>query len=450
MKKVITYGTFDMLHYGHVSLLKRAKELGDYLIVGVTTENFDLNRGKLNIRNSLMERIQAVIDTGYADEVIPEEYEGQKIDDIIKYDIDIFAIGSDWEGHFDYLKEYCQVVYLERTKGISSTQIRKTQQLVNMGVIGSDSYVIEKFIEESKYVSGLNIVAIFVEDEKNIESLYNTGVNLVTSDIVKFFEFIDAVYIYSSPIMRFEYAQQAIQCKKHVLCTSPIALKAEQSILLYDLAKSENVVLCEAIKTAYFCGFLRLILLIKSGVIGEVKSIDVTCTSLDSNNEWDENKELRGGSMTCWAPFALLAVFKILGVDYKKCIFTTYVDDVNGVDLFTKLDLLYNTAVANVKVGIGVKSEGDLIVSGTKAYIYIPSPWWKTEYFEIRYENFSNNRRCFYQLQGEGIRYELAEFLKYTAFPANAHLNVSQDISQAITKIMEEFFSENTNSKHLI
>ena len=96
--------------------MKRAKELGDYLIVGITTDSFDLERGKLNARNNLMERIEAVRQTGLADQIIIEEYQGQKIDDIKKYEVDIFAIGSDWEGHFDYLKEYCKVVYLQEQK----------------------------------------------------------------------------------------------------------------------------------------------------------------------------------------------------------------------------------------------------------------------------------------------------------------------------------------------
>ncbi|MEG2898555.1 MAG: adenylyltransferase/cytidyltransferase family protein, partial [Eubacterium sp.] len=124
MKKVITYGTYDLLHRGHIRLLERAKALGDYLIVGITTDNYDVSRGKLNVRQNLMERINAINATGLADEIIIEEYEGQKIDDIKKNAIDIFAIGSDWRGHFDYLNEFCEVVYLERTKGISSTAIR--------------------------------------------------------------------------------------------------------------------------------------------------------------------------------------------------------------------------------------------------------------------------------------------------------------------------------------
>ncbi|MBQ4541816.1 MAG: adenylyltransferase/cytidyltransferase family protein, partial [Clostridia bacterium] len=111
MKKVITYGTYDLLHFGHIRLLERAKELGDYLIVGVTSDDFDKRRGKINVKQSLIERIQAVKNTGLADEIIVEEYEGQKIDDIIKYGVDVFTVGSDWVGKFDYLADYCEVHY---------------------------------------------------------------------------------------------------------------------------------------------------------------------------------------------------------------------------------------------------------------------------------------------------------------------------------------------------
>ena len=117
MIKVITYGTYDLLHYGHIRLLKRAKALGDYLIVGITADSFDVARGKINVRQSLIERIEAVKATGLADEIIIEEYEGQKIDDIRRFGVDIFAIGSDWKGHFEYLNEFCKVVYLDRNLG---------------------------------------------------------------------------------------------------------------------------------------------------------------------------------------------------------------------------------------------------------------------------------------------------------------------------------------------
>ena len=124
MVKVITYGTFDLFHEGHFNILKKAKEQGDYLIVGVTSENYDKSRGKLSVKQSLMERIENVRKSGFADEIIIEEYIGQKIDDINKYKVNKFVIGSDWLGKFDYLKEYCELIFLDRTEGISTSKIK--------------------------------------------------------------------------------------------------------------------------------------------------------------------------------------------------------------------------------------------------------------------------------------------------------------------------------------
>ncbi len=139
MVKVITYGTYDLLHFGHIRLLERAKALGDYLIVGVTADDFDKTRGKINVQQSLMERVEAVRATGIADEIIIEEYEGQKIDDIQRHHVDIFTVGSDWVGKFDYLKDYCKVVYLERTEGISSSEIRSEKSSLRLGLVGESS-----------------------------------------------------------------------------------------------------------------------------------------------------------------------------------------------------------------------------------------------------------------------------------------------------------------------
>ena len=125
MKKVITYGSFDLFHEGHFNILKRARELGDYLIVGVTTEQYDETRGKLNIIDSLDERIENVKRTGLADKIIVEDHVGQKVEDVQKYQVDVFVIGSDWMGAFDHLKDYCEVVYLPRTEGVSTTKIKE-------------------------------------------------------------------------------------------------------------------------------------------------------------------------------------------------------------------------------------------------------------------------------------------------------------------------------------
>lgn len=124
MKKVITYGTFDLLHYGHVRLLKRAKELGDYLIVGLSTDEFNEFAKHKEAYNSYEERKYILEAIRYVDEVIPENDWSQKITDVQKYNIDTFVMGSDWTGKFDFLKEYCNVVYLPRTPGISTTKIK--------------------------------------------------------------------------------------------------------------------------------------------------------------------------------------------------------------------------------------------------------------------------------------------------------------------------------------
>ena len=130
MKRVLTYGTFDLLHYGHINLLRRAKALGDYLVVAVSTDDFNEIKGKkayhnYETRKMMLEAVR------YVDLVIPEENWEQKIDDVKKYDIDIVVMGSDWAGsdRFDYLKDYCEVVYLPRTEGISTTQIKEELKL---------------------------------------------------------------------------------------------------------------------------------------------------------------------------------------------------------------------------------------------------------------------------------------------------------------------------------
>lgn len=123
MKRVITYGTFDLLHIGHINLLRRAKLYGDYLIVGISTDEFNELKGKkayysFEQRKGILEAIR------YVDLVIPEKSWEQKIEDIIKYDVDIFVMGNDWKGKFDFLKDYCEVIYLPRTVGISTTKIK--------------------------------------------------------------------------------------------------------------------------------------------------------------------------------------------------------------------------------------------------------------------------------------------------------------------------------------
>lgn len=123
MKKVITYGTYDLLHWGHINILARAKELGDHLTVGLSTDKFNQIKNKQAYYN--FENRKLILESiRYVDKVIPENNWGQKIEDVLKYDIDVFVMGDDWNGEFDFLKEYCEVIYLPRTVGISTTKVK--------------------------------------------------------------------------------------------------------------------------------------------------------------------------------------------------------------------------------------------------------------------------------------------------------------------------------------
>lgn len=430
MVKVITYGTFDLLHEGHINILKRAKALGDYLIVGVTTENFDITRGKINVRQSLIERMEAVRQTGIADEVIPEEYLGQKIDDIIRNNVSIFAIGSDWKGQFDYLNEYCEVIYLPRTKGISSSQLR-SEETVRIGVIGSDPTIL-KLKKQSSFVNGLVMNGIYTDEKNNVvESAFEKKY----ADFNKLLDDNDAVYVATRPEKRYSFIKQALLAGKHVISESPVSLKSQEAEELYCIAKEKGLKLFDAVKVAYSLPFSRLVLLVKSGLIGEVKNIDVTCTSLEMQEWLKETKYY--SSFTGWGSFALLPVFKILGTDYRNITFSTLSGEVLS-DIYTKANLEYDGALATINVGIGVKSEGDLRISGTKGYIYVPAPWWKSGYFEVRFENATQNKPYYYENDGEGLRMELVQFVRCIT-NNEENLYVDKNLSCAISSAMDKF-----------
>lgn len=431
MKKVITYGSYDLFHFGHQRLLERAKALGDYLIVGVTSDDYDRVRGKINIVQPLAERIAAVKDTGLADMIIVEEYDGQKIDDIKKYNVDIFTVGSDWRGKFDYLNKYCKVTYLERTQGVSSSEIRSEKRATNLGLIGDSYSYFQKIIKENSFVNGLNIVGVYSEKSNTSDIDLNIKKYKSYDSILKE---VDAVYIKTSYDKRYDYIKKALKNNKNVLCESPICLDRTQCQELFDLAKAKSLVLMEAIRTAYTTAYKRLALLAEIGKVGDIVSIESTCTNMKRN---DPNKY---ASLFEWGPNALLPIFQILGTNYKERTIISHIESTTPLlgDTFTKINFIYDKAVASIFVAEGAKSEGELIISGTKGYIYVPAPWWKTEYFELRYENPSNNRRYFYQLDGEGIRYELVEFLQAIADQKDVP-RIDHDIALTICKTMQEF-----------
>lgn len=433
MKRVITYGTYDLLHFGHLKLLERAKKLGDYLIVGVTSDDYDKTRGKINVQQSLMERIEAVRATGLADKIIVEEYEGQKIDDIKKYGVDIFTVGSDWEGKFDYLNEYCEVIYLERTKGVSSSEIRAAKRALSMGLVGNHVSLINKFQAEDIYVNGVEIIGVCTDKIENMSNAVKE-LSIVTENYDELLKSVDSVYIVSDCNIRYEQIKKALLNGKHVLCESPICLETKQCQELMKLAKEKKCILMESIKTAYATAYNRLILLLKLGKIGKVLSIEANCTSIKENKSNNEICSLKE-----WGPTALLPIFDFFGTNYKsKTIITRLLNKERRNDAFTRINFIYENAVATINVAEKAKKEGDLVITGTDGYLYVPAPWWKTEYFEVRYENSSKNKRYYYQLDGEGIRYEMLMFIRSIQEKKNlSSIDINTTIE--ITKIISEF-----------
>ena len=382
--------------------------------------------------------MEAVRATGLADKIIIEDYVGQKIDDIQKYDVDIFAIGSDWEGKFDYLNEFCRVVYLPRTEGISSTMLREeSQEIVRMGIIGCGR-VACRFPSEASVVSGVSVTAVFDSERSHSDSLSkNLGNVKVCGNLQELFDCVDAVYIATPHLAHYENIKAALDAKKHVLCETPMVLNGNEAKELYKIAETQGVILMEANKTAHCPAFNHLMVMIKSGLIGDVVDIDVSLSQLLDKDGREFDPKQAGGALFEQGSYPLLPIFKLMGICYEDLQLYSRME--NGVDVYTRGVFRYPKATCSFKVGLGVKTEGNLVVSGTKGYAYVPAPWWKTDYFELRYEDQNDNKKFFYKWDGFGLRYEIQEFISCIVNKrfSSARLRRRESIQMAF--VMQQF-----------
>ncbi|MCL2227028.1 MAG: Gfo/Idh/MocA family oxidoreductase [Oscillospiraceae bacterium] len=440
MKKVITYGSFDLFHEGHYNLLKRAKALGDELIVGVTTEQYDVYRGKMNVVDSLMRRIDNVRQSGLADEIIVEDHEGQKVEDIQKYGIDIIAFGSDWVDKFDYLKEYCEVVYFDRTQNVSSTILRHERLgVVNLGIVGTGR-IAERLFQEAKFVSGVDVSCAYNPRQSSARKFGEAFEVAYCHDSYEaFLDKVDAVYVATPHETHYDYARRALILGKHVLCEKPMVLSELEARELYNIADENKVVLMEAVKTAYAPGFINLLAIARGGRIGTIYDVEAAFTKLTPYGPGiREYDPAVGGSFTELASYSLLPIVKLLGHDYKSIAFESFRTE-NGTDLYTKAHFKYDNATATAKTGIGVKSEGQLIVSGTKGYILAKSPWWLLKSFEVCYERTHENETFSAPFPGFGLRFELADFVRNISDTTHQNYKFSKEDSIFMSIVMEQF-----------
>ena len=438
MTRVITYGTFDLFHEGHYRLLQRAKELGDYLIVGVTTEAYDKARGKLNVVDSLVTRIENVRKTGFVDEIVIEETQGQKVNDIRKFHVDIFAIGSDWTGAFDYLKDYCGVVYLERTKNISSTMLReKNSPIQRVGIIGTGR-IAERFIPEAKLVSGISTQGVYNPHTKSAERFADKWEINFYKDLEEFYQASDVVYIASPHETHYQYIKTSLEHQKHVLCEKPMVLQKKQAEELFECARERKLILLEGIKTAYCPGFHKLLGIACSGIIGNIRNVEACFTKLEAQVSRELTDKKYGGSFTELGSYVMLPIFKIFGKEYNSLQFDSIRDE-KGLDLFTRTTLSYPSGVATATCGLGVKSEGRLLIAGTKGYIVAEAPWWKTTYFEVHYENAEKIEKYSEIFLGDGLRYEISDFLSMINGSNSSEFKLTRGESVAMAEIMEKY-----------
>ncbi|NLL75908.1 MAG: Gfo/Idh/MocA family oxidoreductase [Clostridiales bacterium] len=442
MKKVITYGSFDLFHEGHYKLLERAKALGDYLIVGVTTEQYDESRGKLNVVDSIIDRIENVKKTGFADKIIVEDHVGQKVEDIQKYSVDIFAIGSDWVGTFDYLKDFCEVVYLERTKEISSTLIRKQKYpIIKMGIVGTGR-IAARFIPEAKFVSGIEVISAYNPHKESAKQFGERfGLQTGWENFEEFLSPLDAVYVASLHQTHYEYAKEALNHGKHVLCEKPMALSKAKAQELFAAAKQNNCLLLEAIKTAYCPGFGQLLGVARSGVIGSIVDVEACFTRIADPDSRECKDPKYGGGFLEFGNHTMLPIFKLLGTQYKSVNFDIIRDE-KGIDLYTKASFSFEKGMALSKTGVAVKSEGQLIIAGTKGYILAESPWWLTKSFEVRFEDSSIKEQYTARFLGDGLRYELSEFVSLIHNGERKSYKFTEEESIAMASVIEEFMKE--------
>lgn len=441
MVKVITYGTFDLFHEGHYKLLKRARQLGDYLIVGVTTEEYDQTRGKLNVVDSLMTRIENVKKTGFADEIIIEESQGQKFRDIKKYQIDIFTVGSDWIGKFDYLKDFCKVVYLERTKNISSTMLRTRETSIQrIGIIGTGR-IANRFIPEAALVSGVNTEAVYNPHFESAKTFADRWKINAYTDLEEFYRSTDIIYIASPHQTHYDYIKQSLEHGKHVLCEKPMCLSKKQASQLFDCAARKGLVLFEGIKTAFCPGFSKLLGIACSGMIGEIRAIDACFTKLEDESHRELQDRIYGGSFTEMGSYCLLPVLKLFGHEYQQ-IWFDFIENEKGIDIYTKAHIRFPNGLATATCGLGVKSEGKLMLSGTRGYIVAEAPWWKTTYFELHYENPNEVERFSERFLGDGLRYEICDLISMINGDTRREFKLTRKDSETMAEIMELFLKE--------
>ena len=322
---------------------------------------------------------------------------------------------------------------------------------MKIGMIGTGR-IAKRFVKESVFVPEAEINAVYNPHEGSAERFITdirekNGIDIsgAYTGFDEFIKSVDAVYIASIHETHYEYAKKALLGGKHVLCEKPLAFQKVQAKELFTLAKDRDLVFMEGLKTAYCPGFKKMMDVVSGGVIGDVKYVDACFTKLENSLNRELTDKEYGGSFTELGSYVLLPTLSILGTDHMKISFQSINDENTGLDIFTKVDITYgnNGPLASGTVGLGAKAEGRLMISGTRGYITVCAPWWKTAHFEVHFEDASKVVIYDEPFEGDGLRYELEYFIECSSGrKSNVPDERINDISIAMAGCMEAFLKE--------
>lgn len=322
--------------------------------------------------------------------------------------------------------------------------------MVNMriGIIGTGR-IAARFADtaltgiESTYIS----CVYNPREESAVRFIQQHNIQACTADWDEFVDNIDAAYVASPHETHYEYSRKLLLSGKHVLCEKPAALKKEHVRELIDIAQNNQLVYMEALKTAYCPGYKALIKIAESGRIGRIVEVEAAFSRLTPLNTREYKDDDCNGSFLEFGSYTLLPVLTLLGCEYDDVTFRT-VRAQNGVDVYTKAFIEYKDEyidkTAIVKTGLGAKTEGQLVVTGTNGYILAKSPWWLTKEFEVRYENPGKIERYRFGYEGTGLCYEVREFVHRIKNKDKKTVDISDNISIAMAGVMERFTDWNT------
>ena len=350
-------------------------------------------------------------------------------------------------------KEFNTEFTTEEVIRLIHTKVKEAEcTMVNVGIIGTGR-IASRFLEESRYVSGINVSAIYNPHLESVlwfaknNNIDIDGPMILTDDSEAFFDAVDAVYIAAPHEMHTEYIRIALDKGKHVLCEKPMGLNKSDIQQMLSVADDKKLVCMEAIKTAYCAGFERILDIVKSGAIGKVIDVEAAFSKISvaaGREMWGAS----GGSFTELASYCLLPVMKLLGTEVKD-VHTYSVESPLGTDSYTKMMMTYDDGVATIKTGLGVKTEGELIVAGDDGYIRVPSPWWLTKRIEVHHENPNQVEVYEEEFAGGGLRYEIEAFVKCINNPGVVK-KITDEESIWLSGMMEQFLANRGEVKQTV